>query len=237
MKSKINMKKIIKTINDNCKKLNYDGYYILDKSNKEIISVSGENDKETPGIHRVKFKDENYIALSYDYIFNKKNRIINGKSLGSVLGGTGCIVNEDLITSIKKETVDGEKIENKKEWYKGKDIPKNKLDEMMLLFNRYKYNISKLNITSSTNLDIDYLLNQGQFCEDISNKLDINSYLLITNKMIKNFNKDTISIKVSVTDFLVDEELNQTNIRFCIIQSESEVCTITSYYAFIDLIK
>lgn len=217
---KISEKKIIKEINDNCKKLNYNGYYLITVDNK-VISISDE-EKETPGIHTVIFNDDEYYENGFKIIKknNHKKELINGITLGSIISGTKCEIEKGKITSSKGE------------WVFGMNCDKKMINKIINQHQRYNNNLELVEIYNSLELNANDLIDQKQFCLDIGKQIGVNSYLLITNKMIKNFRKDLNLITVFITTFIPN-----TNIRFCKIETESDICKTISYYPFIDFIK
>lgn len=208
------IKKIVKNFNKYGKGLRPDGIYTF--NNNTIYSAIKNSIHGTPGGFSVTFHND----LIHDNAFYLlcKNDIINGTDLNRIISGTGVKIKldeQEIITKIEN---------NEAIW--DCQIPYNiKRD---LLYNYGKY--SSL-IEDNIQYEIDFPEDFIQMLKDMKNFIiDISDYielpndikvLKISNKLLKNFSKDTTKITLQISGKYDDIRVVKYIVRDDIAETES----------------
>lgn len=235
MKKETEMKKDLKTFFKKGKGLRNDTVFMLHDG--KLISAN-INDKETPGVYVTKF------YADYDYINNafRNNTIFVGSVANKLITGKGLSVSmehDNLIIKSDEGTLFSNDISNTFVFMKNSKVE----DIILHQYNKHPKLFKMVN-SETINLDnkIDELLIKKKFVYEVPFKT-INSYVIITNRMIKNFDKNTLSLSVSVTEPINDyidyeQESNDDRAKSLVkivkITVKDVVSKTDSYYAIID---
>lgn len=223
-------KKLIKTIADSGKNLSKSTYFIV--LNNLLISATFLDNNETTGVHICEINDNELIEILK--ILNGKS--IDGSKLTKVLGGTKFKCDEYENMLFMESLI---KVDDKNELYSLSSNDFKSIDEceygseIFKAYSKYLKYIMQINTWKEYNCtqdEIDSLLSRKKFTLDISNKLNA-SILDVTNKMIKNFNKNTefLVFKRSTLEIMPDSGVHMLQIK-----SISKNNTTKSFYAYID---
>ena len=180
--------------------------------------------KEPAGVYRVEFKSD-----LYEDTLKTLGILIQGQELSRVISGTGVVI-DDLSDNLVITS-------NKGEWQPNLVDSPNLVNNIKDTYNRYS---SKFNVDDyeEISLDLEFLQNNKKFSINIGDEFKtLNSYMLITNKMLKNFNKETtnVSIAINRTPILFNEsELEETCIKIIRITVDNTIAKTTCYHALID---
>lgn len=223
-------KKLIKTLADSGKNLSKSTYFII--LNNLLISGTFSDNNETTGIHICEIKD-----IELDNILNILNgKSIDGSKFTKVLGGTKFKCDE-YDKQLHMESLI--KVDDGTELYylSSNDFkPINeceygtKIFETYLKYSKYINQINNWKEYNCTQKQIESLLSRKKFTIDLCDKLDT-VILDVTNKMIKNFNKNTefLIFKRSMSEIIPDSGLYMLQ-----IENIAKNIITKSFYAYID---
>lgn len=232
MAKKISDKKILKEINNLGKSLSSNNLYVI--HDNMIISSGVDKNKETLGIHFVNFIGNN-ASIYEDYSHRIKNidGCNNGSELSKVINGTGFVAeykdDETILSS--NVSISGKKEKQPIDW---SNMEISNIDNKNKIINDYfKYliNYNRSEVYSSyqfNNDEIEELLNKKKFILDMSDKLNV-KLLLLTNKTIKNLNKNTKSLVIEIREIK-----DIIGIKLCHILVANDNSETHSLYAFLD---
>ena len=221
---KVNYKKLISEICKYGKRLRpQDGLFII--KDGKILSARNQVEKDPPGAYVVELKTDNHKEM-LKYLGN----LINGIALNKAVTGTGCVVDlnedeENVVIASKGG-----------EWYTNEVFSEDLYNEIIRTCNSYIPLFEKDNCeTHELNLD-DIDTAKGKFTLDLSKMFEsINSYMLVTNKMLKNMDKDTINIAISVNkEPKTIEGSNEKILKIVKLEIDNVLFRTTCYHALID---
>lgn len=208
-------KKDLKIVADRCKGLRSDGIFMV--YNGMIISAVIYSDKETPGIHTIEFKEP------YNEIIGKLGLLVDGVLLSRVISGTKLQI-EETENSLKLNSSKGD-------WQTG--IFNNSYIEESIIDKYELYSrLSERSLEYSSKIycdkELEELFDNGKFLLNLGDHFNI-PLLKVTNKMIKNFKKETEYVSINISDDYILED----NIKMNKIVTEDPYSITTSYYTFI----
>lgn len=204
MEKKINLKKIFIEINDLGKKIS-NGFYIIDHKNKMLLSAYVKDYDVTYNIVYVDLDEMYHPYLKY------LGNCVNGTLLSQVLKGTGVEIRllENDTMEIESEVKVSTGKEHRK-WITGLGVDEVWRYKALSNFDKYIAKNKKLKkmyknedlIHSTYELDLESIPSyKEKFVLDLRKDLNV-AVMRITNKILKNFNKDTERIILTTTNFI-----------------------------------
>ena len=232
---KINLKKIYTEINEIGKNLSPTGNYIIDFNKNILLATYVKNYSTT---YNVAFAtlDDKYIEY-LPYLGN----CVNGVELARTLKGTGATVElfDDYTMKVESEI----KVKNEKEhheWKTGQNIDEVWRYHVLANFDKYERKINSMKkrykkdeslIHSEYDLDLDNMDYKSKFVMDLRKELNV-AMMRITNKILKNYGKDTIRIHLTTTKYINPEKtVNKERLLFIDIENPYSVTHIVHGFA------